>query len=234
MIQMIANEGFPRYRAIADHAVLIEFGEKIDDDIHSRVVSLDDALRESELLGFLEAVPAYASLLVSFDPLATNHRTVIDHVATLIEAAKTSTSAQTFRTVEVCYDPDLAPDLKAVAEATGLSPDEVINAHLCGDYKVFMYGFAPGYAYLAGVPQMIQRPRKPAAVRGVHAGSVLIAGPQCLVSTLTMPTGWWIIGRSPTRIFDRQNDERPFLFDVGDTVSFRRISRAAFDSGASQ
>jgi inhibitor of KinA len=64
-------------------------------------------------------------------------------------------------------------------------------------------------------------------VRGVAAGSVIIAGPQCLVTTLTMPTGWWIIGRSPTRILT-SDPARPFLFDVGDKVRFRRISRAEF------
>jgi inhibitor of KinA len=44
-----------------------------------------------------------------------------------------------------------------------------------------------------------------------------------------MPTGWWIIGRSPTRIL-RAEAEHPFLFDVGDGVRFRRIDRAAFDA----
>jgi len=65
----------------------------------------------------------------------------------------------------------------------------------------------------------------------VPGGSVLIAGPQCLVSTLTMPTGWWVIGRSPTRILTGDED-RPFLFDVGDRVSFRRIDRATYEAEA--
>ena len=70
-----------------------------------------------------------------------------------------------------------------------------------------------------------------AAVRGVAAGSVLVAGPQCLVTTLTMPTGWWIIGRSPTRILS-DDEDRPFLLDVDDRVTFKRISRAEFDAMA--
>ena len=104
-----------------------------------------------------------------------------------------------------------------------------LAAHVAGEYSVYMYGFAPGYAYLAGVPAALQLPRKASAVRGIPAGSVLIAGPQCLVTTVTMPTGWWIIGRSPTRIL-RAEAEHPFLFDVGDGVRFRRIDRAAFDA----
>ena len=132
------------------------------------------------------------------------------------------------REVAVCYEDDLAPDLPAVARTAGLTPEAVIAAHLSGDYRVYMYGFAPGYAYLAGVPEAIRMPRKPAAVRGIPAGSVVIAGPQCLVTTLAMPTGWWIIGRSPTRVLTA-DPARPFLFDVGDRVRFRRIPRAGLE-----
>ena len=58
---------------------------------------------------------------------------------------------------------------------------------------------------------------------------MLIAGPQCLVTTLTMPTGWSIIGRSPTEIL-RNDPERPFLFDVGDRVRFARIDRDRYET----
>ena len=98
-----------------------------------------------------------------------------------------------------------------------------------------MYGFAPGYAYFAGVPEPLQLDRKPRPLRGIAAGSVMIAGPQCLVTTMIMPTGWWIIGRSPTRILTRiltGDTKRPFLFDVSDRVTFRRISPAEFGAAA--
>ncbi|WP_170263113.1 5-oxoprolinase subunit B family protein [Rhizobium laguerreae] len=219
----------PNYRPVGGHAVLVEFGATIDKRIHDQVVKLDAALKAASFEGFVEAVPAYASILICFDPLVADHRTTEAAIAELLEAEVPETIGA-MREVEVCYDPDLAPDLAAVAEASGLSPEDVISAHLSGDYSVFMYGFAPGYAYLAGVPKAIQRPRKPAPIRGIAAGSVLIAGPQCLVSTLTMPTGWWIIGRSPTKILDAASDDRPFLFDVGDAVRFRRVSRAEFDA----
>jgi inhibitor of KinA len=222
---------FPVFTPIAEHSLLVEFGDSIDRTINDRVLALDASLLASRFTGLQETVPAYASLLVRFDPWVTDHPTVAGHLAGLL--GKPPPPRQTrLREVLVCYDRDLAPDLGAVATATGLTDEAVIALHLAGQYQVFMYGFAPGYAYLAGVPAPLHLPRKPAAVRGVAAGSVLIAGPQCLVSTLTMPTGWWVIGRSPTRILTGQED-RPFLFDVGDSVSFRRIDRAAFDAGVS-
>ncbi len=220
---------FPRFRAVADHAVLVEFGEAIGREIHDRVRHLDAILAIAPIEGFTEAVPAYVNLLVGFDPIVTDHASVERAIRQLIEQALPDTSKRAPREVLVCYDEALAPDLNAVAQATGLSREDVIQAHLSGRYGVFLYGFAPGYAYLAGVPKVIQVPRKSAPVRGVSAGSVLIAGPQCIVSTLLMPTGWWNIGRSPTRIL-RDDVERPFLFDIGDEVTFRRIDRDAFDA----
>lgn len=224
-----AARSFPVFSPVAEHSLLVEFGERIDHAIHARVVQLDRALVAAPFDGFLEAVPAYAAILIRFDVLVSDHAAAEWAVREALEQVLVVTAQQGSHEVLVCYDGDLSPDLDAVAETTGLPRENVIAAHLTGQYDVFMYGFAPGYAYLAGVPETIRMPRKPAAVRGVPAGSVLIAGPQCLVSTITMPTGWWIIGRSPTRILTGK-DERPFLFDVGDRVRLRRISRAEYDA----
>lgn len=225
-------DAFPRCRPVGDRALLVEFGEAIDKRIHNRVVQLDAALAAAPFDGFVEAVPAYASLLVCFDPLVTAHRAVEERLTALMARDSGARTEGALREVEVCYDAEFSPDLAAAAEASGLTPEDVVAAHLSGDYDVAMYGFAPGYAYLAGVPERIRLPRKQAAIRGVPAGSVIIAGPQCLVTTLTMPTGWWIIGRSPTRILRGEDEGRPFLFDVGDRVKFRRISRQDFDARA--
>ena len=220
--------GFPRFRPVADHAVLVEFGEVIGRAVHDQVRRLDSALARLPFDGFTEAVPANTNVLVSFDPLVTDHRRVEAALSHLVNDRSYVPAAGATREVLICYDDDLAPDLEAVAEATGLTPEAVIAAHLAGDYSVYMYGFAPGYAYLAGVPKAIQLPRKPAAIRDMPAGSLVMAGPQCLVTTLKMPTGWWIIGRSPTRML-RDGSDHPFFLDIGDKVIFRRIDRATFD-----
>lgn len=222
----------PVFRPVADHALLVEFGDSIGRAVHDEVLRLDAALSPEAVPGFLEAVPAYVNILVRFDPLVTDHGAVEEALRRLIAAPGATRPAGTRREVRICYDADLAPDLPDVAKALGLSEEAVIAAHLAGDYRVYMYGFAPGYAYLAGVPEAIQLPRKNAPVRGVAAGSVVIAGPQCLVTTVVMPTGWWIIGRSSTRILDGGGGDRPFLFDVGDSVRFTRIDRAAYEAEA--
>lgn len=218
----------PQFKDIADHALLVTFAEEISEEAHAQVIALDNALATDMPAGVIETVPALVNLLVSFDPLVTDHRAVAASVRKHLAGLDAQAVTGVRRTVQVCYEGQLAPDLEAVATATGLTPEAVINAHLAGDFNVLMYGFAPGYAYLSGVPQDIQVPRKPKPVRDVPAGSVIIAGPQCLITTLTMPTGWSIIGRSPTSVLTGDPDH-PFLFDVGDRVRFERIDAATFE-----
>ncbi|MEM6619229.1 MAG: allophanate hydrolase subunit 1, partial [Pseudomonadota bacterium] len=172
----------PRFTPVADHALLVTFGDAIDDASHEAVLALDQRLSDDPPAGMIQAVPALVNLLVEFDPLATTHDAIRAAVAARLGGGP-SANQGTVRRVEVCYDGNLAPDLCALADATGLTLEGVINAHLSGDYRVMMYGFSPGYAYMAGVPDAIQVPRKRAAVRDVPAGSVIVAGPQCLITT---------------------------------------------------
>lgn len=211
---------YPLFRAVAEHGLLVEFGDRIDAATHAAVLRLDQALQAHPFAGFVEAVPAYVNLLVRFDPLRTDHTTVEAALRALLSASVAVAHATALRHVDADYD---GADLAEVAARCGLTPEEVVATHLNAEYRVALYGFAPGYAYLSGLPEAIRLPRKEAAVRDVAAGSIIIAAGQCIVTTLTMPTGWWIIGHSPTVILDPQG-ARPFLFDVGDRVRFRQVA----------
>ncbi|EPX81152.1 5-oxoprolinase subunit B family protein [Litoreibacter arenae] len=214
----------PTFKPVADCALLVEYGTEIDDEINRTVIALDHAIAAAEIAGVQEVVPALVNLLAVFDPLQTDHVQVEAAIRALLPVSPASDAEAAHHTLEVCYED--APDLAAVAKACDMSAEAVINAHCAATYRVGMYGFAPGYAYLAGVPRDIQVPRKSAPVRDIPAGSVMIAGPQCLVTTIKMPTGWSIIGQSSARIMTG-DPNRPFLFEVGDTVSFKRIRREA-------
>ncbi|TXI01336.1 MAG: allophanate hydrolase subunit 1 [Pseudorhodobacter sp.] len=211
----------PLFRPVAEHALLVEFGTRLSDDTHAAVLRLDRALAASPFPGFAESVPAYVNLSVRFDPLTTDHAAVETALRGLLDHAPTTAAAGTLHPVDITYD---GQDLPEVAARTGLTVAEVIAAHQAATYHVALYGFAPGYAYLSGLAAAIHLPRKDTALRDVPAGSVIIAAGQCIVTTLTMPTGWWIIGHSPTPIL-RPADPRPFLLDVGDRVQFRQVPR---------
>ena len=226
---ILQSKVFPRFVSIAEHAVLVEFSDTIRPEAHEAVLALDAQLATANTTGVRDVVPGMVNLLVEFDPIISDHKTIIALVRSLLGTPRGKSRAPRRHDVAVCYEEPFSADLKEVAERTGLSVESVIAAHLAGNYEVFMYGFAPGYAYLAGLPETLRLDRKPAPLPGVAEGSVIIAGAQALVTTLKMPTGWWIIGRSPTKILTGQ-DASPFLFDVGDLVRFRRISLAEYET----
>lgn len=212
----------PVFRPVADRGLLVELADRTSPESLRAVQALDRALARSPAPGQREVVPALVNLLVVFDPVQTDHATVAAHVERLLAQPDHGAHQPETHVIPVCYDDIFAPDLPQVAALTGLSPEAVIAAHLGAVFEVGMYGFAPGYAYLTGLPDSLRLDRKPSPRRGVPAGSVIIAGTQCLITTLTMPTGWWIIGRSPARVLTGEA-ERPFLFAVGDRVRFARI-----------
>ena len=217
----------PIYTPVADHALLVTLSDEISDEAHVSIIAFDRAITQAKLHGVIEVVPALVNLLVSFDPVVTDHAQLEAALRKLYTNAEHIKQQSVTRAVQVCYEAPFDFDLKAVSDASGLSYEAVINAHLAGDYKILMYGFAPGYAYMDGVDLSIQVPRKLAAVRDIPAGCVMIANAQCLITTLKMPTGWSVIGRSPTAIL-LDDPGRPFLFDVGDRVAFERISLDSF------
>ena len=215
----------PRFKAVAERGVLVELADAPGPEALALVRALDLALANANIPGVVEVTPGLVNLMVQFDPLETDHKAVMAAVERCFPLRPGAAAALRIHEIPVCYDADLTPDLAAVAAAKDMSEDAVAAAHLSGRYNVDMYGFAPGYAYLSGVPDAIRVPRKPAAARDIPAGSVMIAGPQSIVTTLKMPTGWTIIGRSPVQIM-RDDAARPFLFDVGDEIRFVRIARA--------
>lgn len=216
-------------KPIADFGILVEFGYVIDDEIHERVLNFDHAISRANLLGIVEITPSYASVLVEYDMFATDYVTLRDQLLQFIEDDTRPASTQQVWQIPVCYDGEYAPDLAELSAKVQLSEDEVISQHLSGDYKVYMYGFAPGYAYLGGVPAAIQAPRKDKPVMNVPAVSLMIAGPQCLITTMAMPSGWWVIGKAAKTPL-QADPNKPFLFAVGDRIEFTRVSEIEFQN----
>ncbi|ABD55720.1 5-oxoprolinase subunit B family protein [Jannaschia sp. CCS1] len=209
------------FKPAGDTGLLVTVAETASDAANDRVIALDHAVTAAQIDGVLETIPALVNLMVHFDPLVTDHAALEAATRALFPLPEMAAQDTRTHVIPVCYDAELCPDLLATAKATGLSIDAVIDAHSSARLRVSMYGFAPGYAYLSGLPPNLHVPRKTTALRDVPKGSVLIAGGQSILTPLTMPTGWNIIGRSPAEVI--QDDK--FLFNVGDTVTFTRVAR---------
>ncbi|HEY8682666.1 MAG TPA: 5-oxoprolinase subunit PxpB [Rhodanobacter sp.] len=221
-----------QFEALAEDALLLRFGDAIDADLNARVHSAAACLRRH--LPALECVPAYASLLLRFDPLAwRDHDGRLPHQRVQAAACKALSEdapaipAQRELVIPVCYGGEFGPDLAEVAIHCGVDTDTAITLHTAADYRVAMLGFAPGFPYLLGLDPQLAVPRRADPRQRVPAGSVAIGGSQTGIYPDALPGGWQLIGRTPLRLFDVAASP-PSLLAAGDRVRFRAIDEATF------
>ncbi|MBI1767104.1 MAG: 5-oxoprolinase subunit PxpB [Bacteroidetes bacterium] len=217
-------------------AVLVSFGNVIEEEINRKVISLHRKLIQEPFEGFIESVPAYSSLAIFYDSikiksLAHSHQTSFYFVKGFLEKIleeSISVGSEKSRSVlelPVLYDGD---DLDFVAQQHQLFRDEVIVLHTSKTYRVFMIGFLPGFSYMGTVDERIVTPRKNSPRTNVPAGSVGIAGMQTGIYPQASPGGWQLIGRTPLKIFDVKK-KSPCLFSAGDSVKFYSIDKTEFE-----
>ncbi len=217
----------PRFLDAGEAALVVEFGDTVDPAINDRVLAIDAALRANPPAGTREFVPTYRSLMIHYDPLQIDRDALVAIVRhTMTGIAEWRGEAITW-TLPCCYDPALAEDLDEAAKILGLTRDEAVAWHTTATYRVYMYGFAPGYAYLGGVPEALMISRRPAPRPPHPPGAVLIGGGLCGVATFAMPTGWYVIGQTPERLYASGRKDA-FLIQAGDNLRFDPIDVATF------
>jgi KipI family sensor histidine kinase inhibitor len=221
--------GEPFVRIVGDCGLLVEYGDAIAPEINRKVRSVGLALREHPPQGILEVIPTYRSLLIHYDPLATQPHRVIEALAA-VEQGLDSIRIPPPKTVEipVCYGGELGPDIEFVARTHGLSIQEVIRIHSEPAYQIYMLGFTPGFPFLGGLPDILTTPRLETPRTFVPAGSVGIGANQTGIYPIPSPGGWRLIGRTPVRLFAPHRPV-PFLYAAGDFIRFRPISREQYD-----
>jgi KipI family sensor histidine kinase inhibitor len=211
-----------KIREAGDSALLLEWEEVIDPRVNARAVAVATAIRDASVPGVRDVVPTYRSVAIFFDPLKAGPDVLRDTLARLSDAPSDLVHGKTIE-VPVSYGGETGPDLATVAEWAGLRADDVAKVHADAEYRVFMLGFLPGFAYLGLVDARIAAPRREAPRLRVPAGSVGIAGRQTGVYPRASTGGWQIIGRSALEVFDPTRVPAA-LFAPGDTVRFTPVS----------
>jgi len=211
-----------RILAAGDSAWLIELPERIDAAVNERAIQIADGIARHHI-PVTDVVVGYRTVMAYFDPL---NATTVDLERRLQEIAAAPPAATQMRSasvvVPVCYDGAYGPDLGDIAAFAHGTAEDAIAIHLSKEYRVFVVGFVPGFAYMASVDPRIAVPRRKSPRLKVPAGSVAVAAGQTGVYPAETPGGWNLIGRCPIRPYDPDRAE-PFLFHPGDRVRFRRI-----------
>ena len=217
----------PKILPCGDAALTVEFGTEIDPRLNARVLALDARVAQG-LPGVVETVPTYRSLLVHYNPTATDfERLSADLLALCADLPDTPAEGRLWR-IPVVYGGAFGIDLDDVAARHGLTPAQVIEKHAAATYRVYMIGFLPGFSYLGGLDPAIATPRRESPRTHTPAGVVSIGGVQALVSSIAAPSGWHLLGRTPVRTFMPGRDPT-FLLTPGDRVRFDPIAPERWD-----
>ena len=219
-----APRGPVRIERFGEAALLVVLGDRVDAAVNDRVRRLTARLgvRAAHMAGLGAPVPAYASVLLPFDPLVLEEAAVRDMIAVALDAAggPSMTADRTgIISVPVRYGGPDGPDLAEVAARTGRSEADVVRLHAAVEYRVFCMGFVPGFPYLGLVPKELALPRRATPRLHVPAGSVAIAGRQTGIYPADTPGGWHLIGRTDLPAWDPRR-ELPALLEPGARVRF--------------
>jgi inhibitor of KinA len=218
---------------LSESALTIEFGSDVSPDLNARAIAIAKHFKDDSFPGLIEAVPAYASVTLFYDPVRVRHafpasKTAFEAVSEVAKTTAESISASEIgepRLVEVPINisEEASPDLNTISEHAGITSDEVIGIFLSRTYRVYMLGFLPGFAYMGEVDDSIAAPRLSTPRTHVPSGSVGIAGKQTGIYPLDSPGGWNIIGRTDAKMFDPERPD-PCLLRPGDEVKFIKIN----------
>lgn len=218
-----------KYKPSGDSGIIVTVGQDISEAVNREVVRFAQAIEELHIDGVKEMVPTYQSLLVIYDPLKISFDSLLTELISIESNIKTIGMEKTEMIhIPTLYGSKYGLDLDYVSEYNQLSPQEVISLHSSEVYRVYMLGFTPGFPYLGGMNEKIATPRLEIPRKKIEAGAVGIAGNQTGIYPIESPGGWQIIGRTPLKLFDIENDPI-FSIKAGQYIKFEPINEAEYE-----
>ncbi|MEY2727031.1 MAG: hypothetical protein RLZZ458_2898 [Planctomycetota bacterium] len=210
----------PAIELCGDSSLLLTWTANDDAAVESAVHAAHACLARAALPPVTGLVPGWDSLGVNFDPLLISAAELRKTVLVLL-ASEVAFDLQTPRvvTLQVSFLTDDAPDLNDVARACGVSVKDCVRLIEGTELRVRMLGFAPGFPYLTGLPDVLRVPRRATPRLRVPAGSLAIAGGLAGIYPQPSPGGWQLVGRVQQSLFS-PHASPPCLLRAGDRVRF--------------
>ncbi|WIE52035.1 allophanate hydrolase subunit 1 [Pseudomonas sp. GM17] len=217
-----------RLEVVAIDCLMVRLFDAIAEANMPWMLAASERLRTAFGGQLIDLVPSYTTLMVHYDLRAlspSQARELID--LALTDLTPDSRTGGQRHVLPVWYDLSVGPELSLLSRRSGLSVNEVIRCHSEREYQVFALGFAPGFAFMGLVDEVLAAPRLDTPRKRVAAGSVGIAERQTAAYPVVSPGGWNLIGRTPSRLFDRERDGYS-LMQPGDSVRFAAVDHAEF------
>ena len=203
-----------------DHAMVVEFGSIIAENINQKVHALAGWIEEKQIEGVVELLPTFRSLMIYYDCHVVSFERLKRKVSEF-DDTKVSAGAEKKKITKVpcCYGARFGSDLHDMEKILGIDKDEIIRIHSSVCYKIYMLGFLPGFVYLGGLDKRIEVPRLSSPRVKINPGSVGIGGNQTGVYPVASPGGWRLIGGTPLDFYDPDR-EKPILCNAGEYIRF--------------
>lgn len=217
-----------RVEVVALDCLMVRLFDEIAETNMPWMLAASESLHTAFGAHLIDLVPSYTTLMVHYDLTALSPAQARELIAqALIDLSPNARTRGIRHVLPVWYDLSVGPELSLLAQRSGLAVEEVIRRHSEHEYQVFALGFAPGFAFMGLVEEVLAAPRLSTPRKKVAAGSVGIAERQTAAYPVVSPGGWNLIGRTPARLFDRNRDGYS-LMQPGDTVRFEAIGHAEF------
>ena len=218
----------PRIEVVAIDCLMVRLFDLIAEANMPWMLAATQRLREGFGSALVDLVPSYTTLMVHYDLTALSPAQARELISqALADLQPQAQGSGQCHVLPVWYDLSVGPELTLLSQRSGLSVDEVIRRHSAHEYQVFALGFAPGFAFMGLVDEILATPRLNTPRKRVAAGSVGIAERQTAAYPVVSPGGWNLIGRTPAKLFDRERDGYS-LMQPGDTVRFEAVDHAEF------
>ena len=216
---------------IGDCGIVCDFGDEVNRSINANVVKLFHHIKKEVLRGNLKGIlnytPSYNKLIINFDLEKINSSKIFDFLKSVDFSRLNFSQDNKKWKIPICYDFEM--DLENISSILKMKRKEIIDIHLNTEFFIYMIGFIPGHPFMGDLDKKLFLNRLKTPRVKIPPGSVGIVEKFCNIYPYESPGGWHIIGRTPTKLFNKQNETNPCLLSPGDSVKFKSISKKEFE-----
>jgi len=220
---------FEKIYNISDQGIICDFGNEINKEINAKVIGvfnyINNNLDIKNELGIINCVPSYNKIVIQYDLLVTSSDAVIKYISSIQEGHLSYQNNQKKFELPICYDTEYGLDLESISRQNKISIEEIIHLHLETSFYVYMMGFLPGFPFMGDLNNKLFTSRLTTPRVLVPANSVAIVEKFCAIYPFESPGGWNIIGKTPTKLFEK-NKKNPSLLYPGAQIKFKSISKS--------
>lgn len=245
----------PKFLPAGDRYLLVEFGNRMTLEVNFMAHGLAAVIAAEKPRGVIETAPAFASLLVHYEPEETGYAALVDALKSLVAQLGPSDelelASRLFYLPTAYLDPwsheaweryceTIAKkpwDAEVIVEHNGLAdPAELVRVHSGSEYWVAAIGWWPGVPFMLALDPrcVLSVPRYNPPRVWTKKGTVGLGGANTGIYPEDLPGGIQVFARIPVPIWDPAQRFDVFrdsicLLRPGDRVKFVPVTLEEFE-----